>query len=227
MANSINGVIHNFDNVLDNRKRFFKNIDVDINKTVCMWVLHGNETVEADPKLCGISMLDYHKAVKVDGLITNKKGIFLFLLIADCLPIIIYDRVKGAIALVHAGWKGVDLKIVKEAVYNMIKSYNSDPKNLIVGIGPCVYKESFAKENPSQMCDLGWKGYIKLIRDNIYSIDLVGFTKKQLLECGVLQENIFESGIDTAKNNNFFSHIRDGKLPIVRQGRFACVVGLK
>ena len=227
MANLINGKVTDYEKVLDSRKHFLKKIDIDINKTICMWVTHGNKIIEADEKLTGVSMLDYRNAVKVDGLITDKKGIFLFLLIADCLPVIIYDPVKRVVALVHAGWKGIDLKIAKEAAHFLIKSYKSDPKNLIVGIGPCVYKESFIKENPSQIGDPEWKGFIKLLKNNIYSVDLLGFTKKQLLECGIFQENIFESGIDTAKNNNFFSHIREGKLPIDKQGRFACVVGLK
>lgn len=227
MANSINGVIHDFNDVLDNRKRFLEGVGVDINNTICMWVMHGNEIVEADIKLSGVSMFDYQKAVKVDGFYTNKKGIYLFLLIADCLPIVIYDPVRNAVALVHAGWKGVDSEIAKNAVFSLIDKYDSDPKDLIVGIGPCVYKKSFIKETPSQIDDPQWKDYLKPVQKNMYSVDLVGFTKKQFFECGVLRDNIFESGIDTTKNNNFFSYVRDGKLPIDKQGRFACVVGLK
>jgi len=227
MANSINGAVHNFNNVLDNRKQFLEEVGVDINNTICMWVTHGNEIVEADMKLSGVSMLDYQKAVKVDGLFTNKKGIYLFLLIADCLPIIIYDPDKNVVALIHAGWKGVDLEIAKNAVYSLLKRYASDPKDLIVGIGPCVYKESYIKNTPSQIDDPRWRNYLKLVQKNIYCIDLVGFTKKQFIECGVLRKNIFESGINTAKNNNFFSHIRDMRFPLDKQGRFACVVGLK
>jgi copper oxidase (laccase) domain-containing protein len=57
-------------------------------------------------------------------------------------------------------------------------------------------------------------------------VDLVAFTEKQLLNVGVLPENIFESSIDTASDKHFFSHVRDKNLPIEKQGRFACVVGL-
>lgn len=226
MANSINGVICNFDEVLLNRKRFLKKVGVDINKTVCMRVTHGDEITEADSKTAGVSMTDYRKVVKVDGLITNKKGLYLFLLIADCLPIIIYDPVKKAIALVHAGWKGVDLDIAGKAILQFKSKFKSKPKDLIVGIGPFVHKESFIKEDPFQKNDLRWRDFMVRIKGDMYEVDLVDFAKKQLIESGVLKENIFESGINTAKDGRFFSHVRDGNLPIGQQGRFACIVGL-
>ena len=226
MANAINGVIYDFDIVRKNRERFLRKVGVDIDKTTCMWVTHSDDIIEAPVEKLGISMKDYEHAVKVDGLITNKKGIYLFLLVADCLPIIIYDPVKEVVALVHAGWKGVDLEIAKKAVEKFRLLYKSDPKDLVVGIGPCVYKESFIKENPSQKDDTRWQNYLEEIEDNKYKVDLVGFTKQQLVDSEVAHENIFESGIDTAVDERFFSHVWEGNLPISQQGRFACVVGI-
>jgi YfiH family protein len=232
MANVINGKVCNPKTVAANRKKFFKRIAIDIKDTICMWVAHGDTILEADPKLAGVSMLDYRKAVKVDGLTTNKNGLYLFLLIADCLPVIIFDPVNLALAAVHAGWKGVDLEISGKAIEFMIDKYNSDPGQVVVGIGPCVYKESFIKANPKQKNDSRWRPYIDKVRpcqkgsESFYSVDLVGFTKKQLIDAGVKKGNIFESEIDTAEDERFFSHVRDANKHISRQGRFACVIAL-
>lgn len=227
MANAINGVVADFDEVLRNRKKFLKKVGVDVRKTICMWVTHGDEIVEADTELAGVSMLDYKYAVKVDGLMTNKKGMFLFLLIADCLPIIIYDSVAEAVGLIHAGWRGVDKNIAGKAILKFKSKFKSKAGDIVVGIGPCARKESFVKEDPLQLNDPKWREFLKHRNNNSYEIDLIGFTKKQLIDAGVKKENIFESGIDTVKDKRFFSHYREGMLPIEKQGRFACVVGLK
>ncbi len=47
-----------------------------------------------------------------DALITNKKGICLCVQTADCVPILLFDPVKGVVAAVHAGWRGTVKKIV-------------------------------------------------------------------------------------------------------------------
>ncbi len=226
MANSINGVVYDFPDVVNSRRKFFRRIGVDINKTVCIWGVHGDDIVESPEESIGISMIDYKKAVKCDGFVTNKKRVYLFLLIADCIPLIVYDPVVEVVALVHAGWKGVDLEIAGKAVKQLKLKYKSKAENIIVGIGPCARKESFIKENPEQMNDPRWKGFINKVSVNSYSIDLVGLTKKQLIEAGIKRQNIIDCGIDTVTDKRFFSHVRDGNNHISRQGRFACVAGM-
>lgn len=176
--------------VLENRKKFLGKLDVDINSSVALWVEHGSKIFVADRKSAGISMKDKKYAIRADSLMTNQKGLYLFLLIADCLPIILYDPVRGAIGLIHAGWKGVDLKIAKKGVMEMQKKYGCNPSDMVVGIGPCVHKESFIKENPSQKNDPKWQPFMQKTEGERYKVDLVGFTKKQLLDAGV-QDKIY------------------------------------
>lgn len=231
MANSILGEIVDYDKVIKNRERFLKKVGVDMDKCICMWVTHGDGIVTVPKETIGISMRDYKKAVKVDGLMTNEKGVYLFMLIADCLPIIFYDPKKGVLSLVHAGWKGVDMEITKKAVKKMVKEYGSEPSDIIVGIGPHAHKDSFVKENPAQKDDPRWKAFIKKVDSredaDSYKIDLAGFTKKQLIDIGIRENNIYVSDVDTVKDGRFFSHACEHSLPITKQGRFACVVGMR
>ena len=227
MAYFINGINYHFKDVQKNRLKFFNKISVDINNCVCMHVVHKDKVIKADESLRGISMTDYNKAVEVDGLYTDKKGLYLFLLVADCLPIIIYDPKKEALALVHAGWEGIDLEIAAKAVEKFKSVFKSNTFDIVVAIGPRVEGSSFIKKNPSQKNDPRWKQFLKDMGDDNYQIDLVGFCKKQLINSGINVFNIIDSGVDTANDDRFFSHTRDVKNRISRQGRFACVVGLK
>lgn len=213
--------------IINNREKFFLTSGVDMTKSACMWVEHGDNIVVPQPESYGVSMVNRNKAIKTDGLITNQKEKYLFLLIADCLPILLYDFKKSVVCLLHAGWKGVDLEIANKAVDKMRERFGSDPLNIVVGIGPCAYKDSFIKKNPNQEKDPRWRSFLETAGANIYKVDLVGFTKKQLVDAGVRKENIFESGIDTVKDKRFFSHVRENSLPLEKQGRFACIVGIK
>lgn len=227
MANVISGGKVDFNKVLENRKNFLSKINVDINSCVCMWVKGEDGIAEVNTKDFGISMKDYKKAVIIDALITDKKNLYIFLLTADCAPVIIYDPVNHAVGLVHAGWKGVDLGIVRKVIKRLSDLYESKPENLIVGIGPSARRDSYIKENPAQEDDLKWKGFISTLENGKYQIDFVGLCKKQLVESGVKVKNIFDCEIDTVKDNRFFSHYREKSMDIGKQGRFTCIVGLK
>jgi len=209
------------------RIKFLAKLNLTLEDCVKINVCQSNKVIRADENLKGISLRDWTKAPNADGLVTNKKGTFLFLLTADCLPIIFYDPIREAVGLIHAGWKGTDLNIASRAVEKFVNLYKTNPKDLIVGFGPAARKDSYKKENPSQKDDPKWKGFINPFKCNFYKVDFVGLCKKQLIDSGVLERNIFDSKIDTIKDNRFFSHIREGKLPFSQQGRFASLVGIK
>jgi len=221
-----NGQAADKNNVFENRKKFFEIIGIDINKTIGIWVEGEDRVLVVDPMQAGISMTDKEHAVRCDALITNKKNLYLFLLIADCLPVILYDPTKQVLGIVHVGWRGADLEIVKKTLNHMEEVYGTDPKDLIIGFGPSARKESYIKENPSQKDDLKWKDFLEEVSDGKFKVDVSGFCRQQLLDLGVLKGNIFDCGIDTISDIRFFSHYRQNKLAHTNQGRFACVVSL-
>ncbi len=254
MATSFGGQTANPDKVFLRRKRFLKKLDININDCVGMWHQQSNKVGVVEKTK--FEQYDFQKIAKLDGLITNKKGQFLFMVVADCLPVIIFDPKKKVIGLIHAGWKGVDLEIPKIAAKSLQEEYGCDPKDLIVGFGPAARKDSFIKENPEQGNSSKWKGFIENVKnghsgakrsevrescvnssrsyrslhslqDDLNKIDFVGLARKQLVDVGVQDTNIFDCGIDTIKDKRFFSHYRDKKLGKSDQGRFACVVGFR
>lgn len=169
----------------------------------------------------------------VDGLITNKKNINMMLSFADCTPIIIYDPVKNIIANIHSGWRGTVQKIGQKAVLKIIKEYNSNPKDLIVCLGPCIGKCHFeVKEDVKNIFEKNFK-YLNRNSEIIeqskdkegkFFIDTTLINRLILEEVGIKKENIIESNICTACNSNIMhSHRINGDLA----GRNICIIGLK
>lgn len=102
----------------------------------------------------------------VDGLITTKTNIALGITVADCAPVWIVDPESKAIGLIHSGKRGTDAGIVPKAIQLFQKNFSSQPKNLIVAIGPCIrppcYEIDFAKMIREQAAQAG----VQDIRDD-------------------------------------------------------------
>ncbi len=73
-----------------------------------------------------------------DALITRTKGLGLVVFTADCIPILLYDPVRKAVAAVHAGWRGTAGNIGGKTVERMQREFGTCPADLIAAIGPGI-----------------------------------------------------------------------------------------
>ncbi|MEJ2007569.1 MAG: polyphenol oxidase family protein, partial [Acidobacteriota bacterium] len=73
-----------------------------------------------------------------DALMTRHADVMLGVRVADCMPILIADRERRAVAAVHAGWRGALNRIVEKAVGEMCRTFHSQPENLLAAIGPSI-----------------------------------------------------------------------------------------
>ena len=62
---------------------------------------------------------------------------------ADCIPILIYDRVHHAVAAVHAGWRSTVLRISEAVLQAMAGAYGTRPQDVEAAIGPGISLEAF------------------------------------------------------------------------------------
>ena len=80
---------------------------------------------------------------KGDGLMTGEPGVLLGVQTADCIPVLVADRKRRAVAAFHAGWRGTVERIVEAGIGRMRLEFGSRPEDLIAaigpGIGPCCY----------------------------------------------------------------------------------------
>lgn len=187
--------------VLKNRQQFFESLSINSKQIAEVQQVHGNKVIVID----NIP----NPETEVDGLITNKKGVYLMLKIADCMAVAFFDPKNRVIALIHVGWRSLGKGIIKHAVLKMAKNFDSKPQDLIIqfspSIGPCCYK-----------------------------MDLWEQAEKQLVILGVLEKNIDNPKICTYHTNKtslllcnkYFSHRKseDQNLP---EARFITILGLK
>lgn len=85
-----------------------------------------------------IDARDWTASVEADGLVTNAPGVAIAVKTADCVPILIADPVRRAVAAVHAGWRGTVDGIASVAVAALARNYGSRPQDLIVALGPSI-----------------------------------------------------------------------------------------
>ena len=168
------------------------------------------------------------RKLKGDSLMTNKKGIALGILTADCAPVFIYDPVNNLICALHAGWKGAHKKIISIALKKLASS-GSNFNDLIAIIGPCINKKSyevrkdffnkFIKQEKSN------KKFFNIKNNKLY-FSLNNCITDEFLKLGVKNIEIIKK--DTyLLNNNFFSARRSIKNKLHDYGRNISVIMIK
>jgi YfiH family protein len=75
---------------------------------------------------------------EADAVISDDSSAAFGVRVADCAPILIADRRTGVVAAVHAGWRSTMQQIGAEAVSAMTGEFQSDPRDLVAAIGPCL-----------------------------------------------------------------------------------------
>lgn len=149
---------------------------------------------------------------ETDGLIGGH-GDVLVIKSADCLPVIVYDKVNARIAAVHSGWKGTANSIVKEAITKML-SLGSNASELKIYVGPHIQKTSFEVMDDVKNVfekNFKYKDIILKKDEEHYLIDLGRVVSLDAISMGVKEENIYVSSLDTVTDKRFHSYRRDKK----------------
>lgn len=143
-----------------------------------------------------------------DGLITNTPGVGLVVFTADCTPILLWDKVTGAVGAVHAGWRGTAAQIGAKAVQAMAEHYGSKPENICAAIGPnigqCCFEtdadvpqamlEVFGQEANAHIRQQGEKYYVNLKALNALSLRRAGVESVEIsCECTACRPDKFWS----------------------------------
>ncbi len=73
-----------------------------------------------------------------DGMMTDVPGVMLGVQVADCVPVLVADVRRKAVAAFHAGWRGTLRRIVERGIGRMRLRYGSRPEDLIAVVGPSI-----------------------------------------------------------------------------------------
>ena len=188
-------------NVLNNLKIVCKKINCSSKNLILLNQIHSN-------KFYFINKNYKFKKKKLNGdaLITNVKKIALGVIVADCVPVLIYDKNLKIISAIHAGWKGVYKEIIKKVVKFLIKK-GSNTKNLVAVIGPSISEKSYEvqKDFKSKFLkkDKQSKFFFKIKKNKTY-FGLNKYVYYHLKKLGIKNLEIIKKNTFDPKNN-FFS----------------------
>ena len=149
----------------------------------------------------------------VDALMTSLEGLCIGVSTADCIPVLLYDPVRRAVAAIHAGWRGTVQRIVRHAVHTMAQTYGTRPADIVAQIGPGIGMERFevGQEVYDAFAQAGFDMDRISRRYDKWHIDLPLCNSMQLAEAGVAQGHIARSAACTfEQHHTYFSARRLG-----------------
>jgi polyphenol oxidase len=229
------------ENVLENRLRFQSALGATDLKLISLKQIHSDV----------IHLFDAAPAETCygDASATNRPGLLLGVQTADCVPILLVDPKKRAIAAVHAGWRGTLQRIVAKAIGKMQMEFGTKPADLLAAIGPAIggccyevgtgvatqFQSQFAdapewfdefrtgdEPNPIQWLNMMPPGHQPPPKNVL--LDLRKANRAQLLGAGLRATNIFVSDLCTAcRRDLLFSYRKEGP----QSGRLMSVIGIR
>ncbi len=172
-------------------------------------------------------------ATGVDALITACPGAMLAMRFADCVPMLLYDPVHQAVGLAHAGWRGSAAGITARTVRAMCQAFGTSPRDVLAGIGPSIGRCCYEVDHPViQHFSAHFPWWRDVVADDAgrLHLDLWETNRRQLLDAGLVDEQIAVAGICTScHTGDFYSHRRESGPGSAagETGRFTAVIGLR
>jgi len=214
------------DAVIENRRRVVEAIGADLNSLVMPLQIHQGHVavVTAADRGSGARSLD-GAIPDTDAIVTDEPGVVLAVMLADCVPVIVFDPVAPAVGVAHAGWGGTVNHVTRNTVDALARHYGSDPADMLVGVGPSIGPASYeVGDDVAQRARTAFPT-VDVVRpkgDGKYLFDLWESNVADLLAAGVPRANIEVAGIDTFDSaGRFFSHRR--QRPTGRFVALACL----
>jgi hypothetical protein len=206
---------------------------LDVSEVVTVNQVHGREVVTVRRETGqGIEQVPPQDA---DALVTNDSDIAIGIRAADCVPLLMADKRSGAVAAVHAEWRGTAAGVAVAAVHALAQEFGSKPGELVVAIGPsigpCCYEvgtelvDAFAAAgHPRHLIDRWFlalppqRGSRERPR---LRLDVAGANRDQLMLAGVPEESIYACGLCTAMHLDVLMSYRAEK---EKAGRMAGII---
>ncbi len=206
-----------------NRVRAFNAVGRDPASLHDVWQVHGADVVVADAPRPLES--PYTKA---DILLTQNPQVTLFMRFADCVPLLFYDPVQGAVGIAHSGWQGTVKGVARETVRAMAQYFGSQPQHLVAAIGPSIGPDHY--EVGADVVKAARQAFGEKSQDVLrlnrqtgrYHFDLWTANRIWLEEAGVAQIHL--AGLCTAcHTDDWYSHRAEHG----QTGRFGALIALK
>lgn len=169
---------------------------------------------------------------QVDAVVTDRPGLLLGIVTADCAPVLLADRDAGIVAAAHAGWRGAHGGVIEATVEAMV-SLGAQPSRIAAAIGPCIAQESYEvgdsfRENFPLDADAG---FFEPGREGHWQFDLEGYVAKRLRGAGVPLPHAVSQDTYSARREDdgafeYYSYRRATHRHEANYGRQISLIGL-
>ena len=166
---------------------------------------------------------------QADALVTNRPGLLLGILTADCAPVLLADVQAGVIGAAHAGWKGA-LAGVTDSTIAAMEALGAKRERIAAAIGPCIAQASYEVDDDFEarfvVADTFNARFFRLGREGHAWFDLEGYVAMRLQAAGV--GTVEKLALDTyADEPRFYSYRRATHRGEPGYGREIAVIGLR
>lgn len=144
-----------------------------------------------------------------DALITNQRLLIPTILVADCVPIVVYDEEKEVFWVIHSGWRSTAENIMKNTIEKMQEHFSCDKQNIRVIIWPCISAQNY--EVDDVVIQHFSEEFYEKNENWWYQLDLRKCVESQAIWAWCDSKNIYHiDNCTLTDSKNFFSARRDG-----------------
>jgi YfiH family protein len=244
--------------VVANRARFFRAIGASKMRVAALRQIHSDvvHVIDSGNELdagADAPRTPPGTASQGDALITREPGVLLVVQIADCVPILLADPKRRAIAAIHSGWRGTVRRIAAKALGRMQMEFGTQPPDVVAALGPGIGQSCYevgtevAAEFQAQFPgardwfegpfdqladsdnDPNWLPWLTMKPPGHapppprVRLDLIAANRAILEEAGIPGKNISTSGLCTACRSDLFFSFRKERTT----GRMMAAIGIR
>lgn len=167
----------------------------------------------------------YEERPRADAMVTDRPGLLLGVVTADCAPVLLADREAGVIGAAHAGWRGAHGGVL-EATVAAMERLGARAGRIAASIGPAIAQRSYEVDDRfPENFTVADKGFFAPGRAGHWQFDLEGYVAARLRAAGVA--TIDPLGLDTYSDaRRFFSYRRSVHRGEPSYGRQFALIGL-
>jgi YfiH family protein len=163
-----------------------------------------------------------------DALVTDRPGLALGILTADCTPVLFADSRAGVIGAAHSGWKGAIGGVVESTLAEM-ERLGADRSNVVAAVGPTIARKSYEVDEGFfrrfVFEDSEHERFFSSGKPGHYQFDLEGFVLARIAAAGV--RRVEALGLDTYSDpGRFYSYRRATHLGEPDYGRQISLIAL-
>lgn len=130
--------------VEQNRRLLCERLGISNDHLIVPHQTHDTRTLVIDEQFLSLDEASRKEALEgIDAVCTNIPGVCVCVSTADCIPILIQDKVRNVVAAVHAGWRGTVARIVEATMKVLSTTYGTNPSDCVAVIGPGISLAAF------------------------------------------------------------------------------------